>query len=86
MFVIWVDPKKRDEILDYILKQGVSAVINYPAIHLFSYYRKTFRYKEGMFPNAEEIANRTITLPLYAKLTKDEVDYIINTVKRAVTL
>lgn len=85
MFVIWVDPEKRDEILDYLIKHGVASVINYPAMHLFSYYRKTFGYKEGMFPNAEEIANRTITLPLYAKLTKGEINHIIKTVKQAVT-
>ena len=85
MFVIWVDPEKRDAMLNYIIKKGVGAVINYPAIHLFTYYRETFGFKPGMFPNAEEIANRTITLPLYAKLKKDEVKYIIDTVKRAVT-
>lgn len=84
IFPIWVSPQKRDKILEYINKHGVGAVINYPAIHLFSYYRKRFGYKEGMFPNAELIAEREISLPLYSKLTKKEINYIIDIVKKAV--
>lgn len=86
IFPIWVNPKKRDAILDYLNKNGVGAVINYPAIHLFTFYKKEFGFKEGMFPNAEEIGNREITLPLYSKLTDKEVDYVIKTVSNAIRI
>ena len=86
IFPIWVDPKKRDEILEYINGRGVGAVINYPAIHLFSFYRKQFGYKEGMFPNAEQIAKREISLPLYPKLTNREVKYVIDVVAKAIQI
>ncbi len=85
IFPIWVDRKKRGKILDYINNHGVGAVVNYPSIHLFSYYRKTLGFKEGMFPNCEEIAEREITIPLYSKLTDKEVNYVIRTVGDAVT-
>lgn len=86
IFPIWVDPKKRDKILDYINNNNVGAVINYPSIHLFTYYKKTFGYKEGMFPNCEKIASSEISLPLYSKLTNDEVEYIIKVVAKAVSV
>ncbi|MBI5123534.1 DegT/DnrJ/EryC1/StrS family aminotransferase [Candidatus Roizmanbacteria bacterium] len=86
IFPIWVDAKKRDTILEYLLAHGVAAVINYPAIHLFTYYRNLFGFKPGMFPNTEEIANRTISLPLYSKLKSEEIKYIIKNVIRAVKL
>jgi len=86
IFPIWVEARKREKILEYINKNGVGAVINYPAIHLFSYYRKTFGFRPGMFPNAEKIAERTISLPLYSKLTQKEVEYIINVVTKAVEI
>lgn len=86
IFPIWVDPRKRDKILDYILHHGVGAVINYPPIHLFSYYREQYGFKPGDFPHTELIAKRTISLPLYAKLTKEEIDYIIKIVTQAVTI
>lgn len=84
LFPIWVDPKKRGAVLKNLEENGVSAMINYPAIHLFSFYRKKFGYKNGMYPNAEEIARRTISLPLYAKLTDKETDYVIEKVSKAI--
>lgn len=84
IFPIWVSSQKRDKILEYINNHGVGAVINYPAIHLFSFYRKAFGFHEGMFPNAEAIAKRTISLPLYPKLTQKQTDYVIKIVAQAV--
>lgn len=85
IFPIWVDPKIRDKVLEYIISNNVGAVINYPAIHLFTYFRNKFGTKEGMFPHAERIAKSEITLPLYSKLTNEEIKYIIETVSNAVT-
>jgi len=85
IFPIWVKAKKRGVILDYLNNNGVGAVINYPAIHLFSFYKNSFGLKEGMFPVAEEIAEREISLPLYSKLKNREVDYVIETVSKAVS-
>ena len=84
LFTIWVDPERRDEMLGEIQEQGVGAAVNYRPIHLLTYYRRTFGYREGMFPVAEEIGMRTLALPLYPKLTDDEVDYVIGVVKKAV--
>lgn len=85
IFPIWVNSRKRDKILDYINGSGVGAVINYPSIHLFTYYRKEFGFKEGMFPNCEKIAEREISLPLYSRLTDREADYVIKIVGEAVS-
>jgi dTDP-4-amino-4,6-dideoxygalactose transaminase len=84
IFPIWVNPKKRDKILEYILEHGVGAVINYPPIHLFTYYRENYGFKPGDFPYTESIASRTISLPLYAKLTEKEIRYVIKVVSEAV--
>lgn len=85
IFPIWVDSKKRDQILEYINNNGVGAVINYPSIHLFTYYRNKFGFKKGMYPNCEEISKREITIPLYSKLTNNEVNYVIKIVGEAIS-
>jgi dTDP-4-amino-4,6-dideoxygalactose transaminase len=85
IFPIWVNPKKRDKILHHLLDKGVGAVINYPAIHLFSFYRKEFGHREGTYPNAEQIATSEISLPLYSKLTDKEINYIIEVVQEAIS-
>ena len=84
LFTLWVSPKKRDEILWRLAKQGVGCTVNYRPIHLMSFYRKNFGYQEGMFPEAERIGSSTITLPLYPRLTDEQVEYVIQAVKQAI--
>ncbi len=82
MFTILVN--NRDKVLHELQEKGIGVAVNYRAVHLLSYYRKRFRYKEGDYPNAEYIGNHTITLPLYPKLTDLEVEYVIGKVHKAV--
>ena len=62
-------------------ERGIGVAVNFRAIHLLTFYRQTFGYKRGMYPMAEKIGDSTITLPLYPKLTDEEVRYVIQTVK-----
>ena len=77
MFTIWVDPARRDEIRIALAAKGVETSIHYAPIHLEPYYKKTFGYKEGDYPNAEWVGASTITLPTYGKLTKVQQDFVI---------
>lgn len=81
LFTIWVDTEKRDDILHKLQDKGIGVAVNYRAIHLLKYYRETFGYKRGDFPVAESIGDRTISLPLYPKLTDLEVEYVVKCVK-----
>jgi len=81
LFTILVSSEKRDKILWGLQEKEIGVAINFRAIHLMKYYRETFGYKEGMFPVAEKIGDSTITLPLYPRLTNEEVHYVIQSVK-----
>ena len=84
LFTILVNPEKRDAILWALQERGVGVAVNYRPIHLLQYYKNSFGYKEGMFPIAENIGRRTISLPLYPKLTDSEAAYVTETVKDVV--
>jgi len=84
LFTIWVDAGERDDVLARLQDTGIGVAVNYRAVHLLRYYRQTYGYREGMFPVAEDIGNRTISLPLYPRLTDDEVAYVINGVRHGV--
>jgi len=55
--------------------------VNYRPIHMLKYYRKTFGYNKGDYPVAEEIGDRTISLPLYPSLKEREVRYIVQVLR-----
>lgn len=81
MFTILVSPQKRNRILWELQKREIGVAVNYRAIHLLTFYRQTYGYKRGMFPVAERIGDSTISLPLYPKLSDEEVQYVIEGVQ-----
>ncbi len=80
LFPILVPPEQRDAFIDHLSSLGVGSPINYRPIHLFSFYKKNFGFREGDFPIAEDFGARVLSLPLYSRLKDSEVGYIIQSV------
>ena len=83
LFTIMVAPEKRDVVLRRIQDKEIGVAVNFRAIHLLTYYRNKFGFAKGMFPVAEKIGDSTITIPMYTKLTSEEIDYVISSVNEA---
>lgn len=75
----------RDVVLNKLQEAGIGCAVNYRAVHILAYLRETFGYKPEDFPSANEIGNRTITLPLYPKLTEEEVEAVCTTLRKIIT-
>jgi len=84
LYTIWVDGDRRDAILAGLQKRGIGVAVNYRAIHTLTFFRQRFGYRPEDFPVANEIGRRTISLPLYPKLTDEEADCVIAAVRDAV--
>ena len=69
--------KDRDHILQGLQERGIGCRNYFAPIHLQPFYREILGTKEGDFPVTESIAARTIALPFYNKLGKEEVEYIV---------
>lgn len=80
LYTIWVDPKKRDRIVNKLQDKGIGVSVHFFPLHFLTYYKKKYNYKRGDFPIAEKIGKKTISLPFYPKLSNKEIAYIINTV------
>lgn len=72
----------RDFILQALTKENIGVGVHYISLHLQQFYQQTYGYHKGDFPNAEWISNRTISLPLSAKLTDEDVEDVIAAVRR----
>ena len=66
-------------IYEKLKESGIAAQIHYIPIHLQPYYRIK-GFKEGMFPCAEEYAEKEISLPIYPGLKRREQDKVIKVV------
>jgi perosamine synthetase len=66
----------RDEVIRALRDRGVQSKPYLPAIHLMSFYRETFGFREGQFPVCEDIAARSVALPFHPRLTDGEVEQV----------
>ncbi|MBF0569741.1 MAG: DegT/DnrJ/EryC1/StrS family aminotransferase [Candidatus Omnitrophica bacterium] len=83
LLTVLVDAQRRDSILHELGAQGIGCAVNYRAIHLLSFYRERYGFKENDFPNAESIGSRTITLPFWVGLTNEQVAYVACALRKA---
>ncbi len=74
----------RDDFIDQLIKMNIGSGVHFNPVHLHEYYRRTLGYKKGMFPNAEFIGERTVSLPLGANLTEKDIYDVINAVRRLI--
>ena len=75
--------RTRDEIQQALQGENIGTGIHFSSVHLHKYYRERYGYKRGDFPNAEYISDRTISLPLSARLTDGDAGDVIAAVRKA---
>lgn len=71
----------RNRILNELQKKGIGCSNYFSPIHLQPFYQEQFGYTLGDFLATEHVADRTIALPFYNRLTEKEIDYIVSTLK-----
>ncbi len=72
----------RDRVLMAMQAENIGVGVHYTAVHLHPFYRDTYGYARGDFPNAEAISDRTMSIPLSTKLTDADVDDVIAGVRK----
>ncbi len=70
----------RDRIRDTLHAAGIQTSVHYPAIHKFSIYKEL----NAFLPQTEYVTDNELTLPRYATLTNEQVDFIVETLDKAV--
>jgi len=70
---------------DFFLKmkeKNILLQVHYIPVYLQPFYRKTFGFKEGDFPEAEKFYERELSIPIYPSLEEEDLIYISNTLKK----
>lgn len=70
----------RDSFLDAMTKANIGVGVHYLSIPEHPYYRQKYGWTPEDYPNAKRIGQDTVSLPISAKLTQNDVSDVINTV------
>lgn len=73
--------QERRELYQALRAAGIGVYVHYLPVHLHSYYQKSFGYRPGSFPAAEAYYQRALTLPLYPKMSDEEVERTLEIVQ-----
>ncbi len=73
--------KTRFQVFNELRENDIGVNVHYIPIHLQPYYR-CFGFKRGDFPNSEVYYEKTISIPLFYGMTKDQQNKIIIGLKK----
>ena len=70
--VVLPDGVERAAVMQRLKDRGIGTGVHYPAMHLFTLYRK-MGFKPGDFPHAERVGAGTLTLPLFPTMQDGDI-------------
>lgn len=75
-----IDEETRNKLIIEFAEKGVATNVHYKPLPMLTAY-KNLGFDILDYPNAYKHYANEITLPLYSRLTDEEVDYILNTIQ-----
>ncbi|MBI3381889.1 MAG: DegT/DnrJ/EryC1/StrS family aminotransferase [Aquabacterium sp.] len=73
----------RDQLIDSLFADGIGVSVHYIPLHLHPYWKERYDLKPEQFPHSQKAYERMVTLPLYTKMTDDDVERVIKAVRKA---
>lgn len=68
----------RKRIFNELQSRGLGVQVHYIPLHFQPYYKKRYGFKRGDLPNSEKAYEEEISLPIFPKMTKQEIGKVIN--------
>jgi dTDP-4-amino-4,6-dideoxygalactose transaminase len=91
IFVVLIDRDKtkegigRDEFIYEMTKRNIGTSVHYKPLHRMSYYKMRYGLDPEMFPNAEWIFERCVSIPMFSAMTDGQLEYVIESIKEVLT-
>lgn len=71
--------------MEKLKSKNIGTQVHYIPVHTQPYYQEKFGYRWDDFPIAENYYKKALSIPLYPKMSDDDVNYIITNILGGVT-
>jgi perosamine synthetase len=71
----------RDQTIVRLREMDIETKPYLPAIHLMSFYRERFGWREGEFPVCEDVSRRSLALPFFPAITEAQVERVVEALR-----
>ena len=76
-------PIDRDRLIEHLFAAGIGCSVHYIPLHLHPYWRDRYGLRPGQFPHSQRAYERMLSLPLYSRMTDDDVQRVAQAVRGA---
>jgi len=70
----------RAQFIEALRAEQIGTSVHFIPVHLHPYYRNRFGFRRGDYPKAERVYDGIISLPLYPKMTEQDIKDVISAV------
>ena len=74
-------PLSRDVFIEKMFEMNIGCSVHYIPLHLHPYWRDTYNLTPDMFPVSQKAYEQSVSLPIYSKMSDDDVSRVISAVK-----
>lgn len=74
----------RNEFIKKMAMAGIGTSVHFIPLHIQPYWKERYRFKPEEFPVSYDCFNRSVSLPIYSKMSDADVERVANTVKKII--
>ncbi len=74
---------ERDRFIERLFDAGIGCSVHYIPLHLHPYWRDRYALDAAQFPHSQHAYERMVSLPLYTRMTQDDVQRVVRAVRHA---
>ena len=79
----FTEGEKRDAVAENLEGAGIETRIAFPPIHLQPLYQTLFSFARGCLPVTEKASDTVLSIPIYAHMSREEQDYVLEKLKES---
>ena len=73
----------RDQFIEALKKENIATGIHFPLL-IKGYYGEVYGYREEDFPNASFVCSNIVSIPLYPKMSVEDLRSVVDSVKKII--
>jgi dTDP-4-amino-4,6-dideoxygalactose transaminase len=75
----------RDTVIERLFALGIGCSVHYIPLHLQPYWRDHYQLTPEQFPHSHQAYERMLSLPLYSKMSDEDVQRVVDAVRGVLT-
>ncbi|MDA9023532.1 DegT/DnrJ/EryC1/StrS family aminotransferase [Gammaproteobacteria bacterium] len=84
LYVVQLDSNfkvDRNQFIEKMFESGIGCGVHYIPLHEHPYWNKVFGFHKEMFPVSQDIYERSISIPIYSKMSEEQTHQVISSIK-----